>query len=192
MVPFVTRLEDLSPNARIRGVLPDRPVTVVQTEWHGTQALTLTYRDDTGKLDHELSTARVRPHSRSRKRAVPGASTPMASSSVSRQRLSASGGAPPPPGGDGEQGEIEGIEAGQSVARRFYGTVSVDPVRMSRDAGQIADEVVKHLVGLVDATVEVRIEIEATTEEGFPDDVVRTVTENAKTLKFDQQGFEES
>jgi superfamily II DNA or RNA helicase len=29
-------------------------VTVVQVEWHGTQALTLTYRDDQGKVDHEL------------------------------------------------------------------------------------------------------------------------------------------
>ncbi len=48
------RLEDLAPGARIRGVLPDRAVTVVQVEWHGTQALTLTYRDDAGKVDHEL------------------------------------------------------------------------------------------------------------------------------------------
>ncbi len=38
----------------MRGVLPDRAVTVVQVEWHGTQALTLTYRDDAGKVDHEL------------------------------------------------------------------------------------------------------------------------------------------
>jgi hypothetical protein len=48
------RLEDLAPGARVRGVLPDRTVTVVQVEWHGTQAMTLTYRDDTGKVDHEL------------------------------------------------------------------------------------------------------------------------------------------
>jgi SNF2 family DNA or RNA helicase len=47
-------LEDLTPGARVRGVLPDRPVTVVQAEWHGTQALTLTYRDDGGRIDHEL------------------------------------------------------------------------------------------------------------------------------------------
>jgi hypothetical protein len=63
---------------------------------------------------------------------------------------------------------------------------------MSRDAGQVADEVVKHLAGLVDTDVEVRIEITAKSEDGFADDVVRTVTENAKTLKFDQHGFEES
>jgi superfamily II DNA or RNA helicase len=49
----VTRLEDLTPGARVRGILPDRPVTVVQAEWHGTEALTLTYRDD-GRVDHEL------------------------------------------------------------------------------------------------------------------------------------------
>jgi hypothetical protein len=78
-----------------------------------------------------------------------------------------------------------------SKPRRFYGVVVVDPVRMSRDAGQVADEVVKHLAGLVDTNVEVRIEITASSEEGFADDVVRTVTENAKTLKFDQHGFEE-
>jgi hypothetical protein len=63
-------------------------------------------------------------------------------------------------------------------------------MRLARDAGQVAEEVVKHLEGLVDADVEVRLEITATREEGFPDDVVRTVTENARTLKFDQHGFE--
>jgi hypothetical protein len=91
-----------------------------------------------------------------------------------------------PANGDG--GPTTPVEA---VPRRFFGSVAVDPVRLSRDAGQIADEVVKHLVGLVDAKVAVRLEIEATAEDGFPEDVVRTVTENARTLKFEQQGFEE-
>ena len=76
--------------------------------------------------------------------------------------------------------------------RRFYGVIDIDPVRMSRDAGQVADEVVKHFAGLAGTDVEVRIEITAESEEGFAEDVVRTVTENAKTLKFDQHGFEES
>jgi hypothetical protein len=35
-------------------VLPGRSVEVVQVEWHGTQALTLTYRDDAGRVDHQL------------------------------------------------------------------------------------------------------------------------------------------
>jgi hypothetical protein len=49
-----TRLEDLTPGARVHGVLPDRAVTVVQAEWHGTQALTLTYRDDEGRVGQEI------------------------------------------------------------------------------------------------------------------------------------------
>ena len=49
-----TRLEDLTPGARVRGIIPSQTVTVVQVEWHGTQALTLTYRDDAGRVDHEL------------------------------------------------------------------------------------------------------------------------------------------
>jgi superfamily II DNA or RNA helicase len=48
------RLEDLVPGARVRGVFPDRAVTVVQVEWHGTNAITLTYRDDNGRSDHEI------------------------------------------------------------------------------------------------------------------------------------------
>src|SRR6266576_3084751 len=48
------RLEDLTPGALVLGVLPDRLVTVVAVEWHGTQALTLTYRDDAGRVDHQL------------------------------------------------------------------------------------------------------------------------------------------
>src|SRR2546423_6902911 len=50
----LVQLEDLTPGARVRGVLPDRPVTVVQVEWHGTDVITLTYRDDHGRTDHEL------------------------------------------------------------------------------------------------------------------------------------------
>ena len=82
--------------------------------------------------------------------------------------------------------------AEDKLVRRFYGTKSLDPQRMSRDADQIAMEVVKHLVGLVDANVEIKIEISADVPSGVGEDVVRTVTENAKTLKFEQHGFEES
>jgi predicted AAA+ superfamily ATPase len=78
------------------------------------------------------------------------------------------------------------------LVRRFFGVKTLDPQRVSRDADQVAAEVVKHLVGLVGADVEVKIEISANAPDGVPDDVVRTVTENAKTLKFEQHGFEES
>ena len=76
--------------------------------------------------------------------------------------------------------------------RRFYGAVELGPVRMSRDAGEVAENVVQHLAGLVGAKVAIKLEIEAEFPDGVPDDVVRTVTENAKTLKFEQHGFEEA
>ena len=77
-------------------------------------------------------------------------------------------------------------------ARRFHGTVSLDPTRVGRDAGQIADEVISHLSGLVGAEVTVTLEIDAEIPDGAPENVVRTVTENSRTLKFVSHGFEES
>ena len=73
---------------------------------------------------------------------------------------------------------------------RFHGTVSLDPSRVGRDASRIADEVIAHLVGLVGAKVSVTLEVEADIPSGAPDHVVRTVTENSRTLKFTSQGFE--
>ena len=74
--------------------------------------------------------------------------------------------------------------------RRFHGAVALDPVRVGRDAGTIADEVISHLAGIVGAEVEVTLEIEAKIPEGANENVVRTVTENCRTLKFKDQGFE--
>jgi hypothetical protein len=74
--------------------------------------------------------------------------------------------------------------------KRYHGTVILDPARVGRDAGRIADEVVTHLVGLVGSSVRVTLEIDAEIPEGAPDNVVRTVTENSRTLKFTSSGFE--
>ena len=105
--------------------------------------------------------------------------------------LEPGGGPVPPPTEPGpEPGAVTPPAA--KAARRFFGVKSLDPQRVSRDADQIATEIVTHLVGLVGANVEVKLEITAEVPEGVPDDVVRTVTENAKTLKFEQHGFEES
>jgi hypothetical protein len=62
---------------------------------------------------------------------------------------------------------------------------------MGRDAGQIAEAVVQHLASVLGADVEIRLEIDAKIPEGGSDEFARTVTENARTLKFDQHGFEE-
>jgi hypothetical protein len=76
--------------------------------------------------------------------------------------------------------------------RRFHGSVSLEPTRVGRDAGRIADEVISHLAGLVGSNVNVTLEISADVQAGVPEKVVRTVTENCRTLKFKDHGFEES
>ncbi len=76
--------------------------------------------------------------------------------------------------------------------RRFYGAVPVDPDRLGRDAGRIAQEVVAHLQGLVGTETEVTIEIRASSADGFPDAVVKVVSENAAALRFTDHGFESS
>jgi predicted AAA+ superfamily ATPase len=88
-----------------------------------------------------------------------------------------------------------GFETGNSGGkkthpRRFHGSVTLDPTRVGRDAGRIADEVLSHLSGLVGSSATVSLEIEVTVPDGVSDDVVRIVTENARTLKFGTQGFE--
>ena len=75
--------------------------------------------------------------------------------------------------------------------RRYYGSVKVDPVRLGRDAGTIAQEVIQHLLTLPGAKVEITLDIHAELPSGAPDNVVRTVTENARTLKFKAGGFED-
>ncbi|MGH9896514.1 MAG: SNF2-related protein, partial [bacterium] len=48
------RLEDLQPNAAVRGIVLDSAVTVVNVEWHGSDALTLVYRDAGGRIGQEI------------------------------------------------------------------------------------------------------------------------------------------
>jgi predicted AAA+ superfamily ATPase len=93
-------------------------------------------------------------------------------------------------GREGKAGGSEPTTGPLPGPTRFYGSVALDPTRVGRDAAQIAQEVIAHLAGLVGARVEVTLEIEAVVPTGAPENVVRIVTENARTLKFTMQGFE--
>ena len=138
---------------------------------------------------------------------LPGADAPglLVKPDVARRQLDAE---KPQPGGGGEAVR-PGTEGGDPAPGggpgpgvpppdkptatqpvRFHGTVPLDSARVGRDAGRIADEVISHLAGLVGARVTVTLEIEAEVPSGAPDHVVRTVTENSRTLKFTNQGFE--
>jgi len=93
-----------------------------------------------------------------------------------------------------ETGKLTGIGGTKPkapVLHRFHGSAKIDATRLSRDVDLIASSVVQHLAGLLDAKATITMEIEAEIPSGAPDSVVRTVTGNCRTLKFENSGFEE-
>lgn len=74
---------------------------------------------------------------------------------------------------------------------RFFGVKALNSERIAADFKKVADEVLAHLreEGI---QLTVRIEIDAVKPSGFGEAQVRTVSENARTLRFDQSGFEET
>jgi len=121
-----------------------------------------------------------------------------------RQQAASTGGATGEPitngGGDttgrpvvnGGGGGTTNVEPPGPVLNRFHGSVQLDPLRLGRDAARIAEEVVQHLSGIVGANVEITLEVQAELPEGASEKLVRDVTENCRTLRFSNYGFEES
>jgi hypothetical protein len=134
----------------------------------------------------------VRPETASRQMdagapAATGSTPSGAETGTGTGALPAAGGASAATGATG----AAGVALAAKTPRRFHGTVQLDPARVGRDAGRIAEEVIAHLEGITAAEVRVTLEIEASIPDGTPPNVVRTVTENSRTLKFDHFGFEE-
>jgi predicted AAA+ superfamily ATPase len=74
---------------------------------------------------------------------------------------------------------------------RFYGTVHLDPERFGRDLNRLYQEVIQHLAAPDGVDLEITVEICAAKKDGFPDTTARIVSENARTLKFNESGFED-
>ena len=101
--------------------------------------------------------------------------------------------APPPvtaASGDRKPGSIPPAPRPPAAPKRFHGMVTLNAMKVSSEAGRVAEEVIAHLAGLVNADVTVTLEIEARIPDGAPEHVVRTVTENGRSLKFTSHGFE--
>ena len=50
----MVRLEELKKGTRVKGLLSNDTVTIVDIQWHGSSAVELTYKDSSGKPDSEL------------------------------------------------------------------------------------------------------------------------------------------
>jgi hypothetical protein len=75
---------------------------------------------------------------------------------------------------------------------RYFGSKPLQADRYALDFKKVADEVLAPLAATPGVTLKVSIDIEATAPDGFDDAKVRTVSENASTLRFEQSGFEDA
>jgi hypothetical protein len=74
---------------------------------------------------------------------------------------------------------------------RFFGVAQINPERYARELTRLSQEIIQHLAAPEGVELEIRVEIAARKPDGYPDDKVRNVTENARTLKFETYGFED-
>jgi hypothetical protein len=72
----------------------------------------------------------------------------------------------------------------------FVGSVKLEPMRIVKETRRIAAAVIDILSTLPQAEVDVKLEIMAKVPSGVSDAVVRTVSENTKTLGFRAARFE--
>ncbi len=96
-------------------------------------------------------------------------------------------------GEEGKRGDREEETSEQPAdVRVFRGSVSLDDARPVKHFGDISKEILDHFASQVGVDLDVQLIVTAKKPEGFTDHIVRTITENARTLKFDDgAGFSE-
>ena len=76
------------------------------------------------------------------------------------------------------------------LTTRLFGDVELNPVRFYRDAESIEKEILKHLTSIRGVNVKLTLHIEANSDDGFSQDIERTIKENGQTLGFGNVEFE--
>lgn len=74
--------------------------------------------------------------------------------------------------------------------KSFYMTASLDTTRINRDVNKLVEEIISHLTEVDGNQVSISLEVHASFKNGADAQTVRTVTENCRTLKVDNYGFE--
>jgi len=70
-------------------------------------------------------------------------------------------------------------------------SADLDNTRINRDVQRFVEEIIQHLTSVDGARVKVSIEVEAEAVDGFTQQTVRTISENCRTLRVRDSGFEE-
>jgi predicted AAA+ superfamily ATPase len=91
-----------------------------------------------------------------------------------------------------EPGRPVGEAATPPLKTRYFGVTELSGDRYASDFRKLAEEILAPLLATRGVTLNISVEIHAETPEGFDDAKIRTVSENATTLKFNQSGFEDA
>lgn len=75
--------------------------------------------------------------------------------------------------------------------KHFYMSVKLDNTRVNRDINNYVQEIIQHLMSVDGANVELKLEVEVEAPNGIPSTTVRTVSENCRTLKVTDFGFDD-
>ncbi len=102
--------------------------------------------------------------------------------------------------GQGEQqpggtpGQASGDTGGNSALKntRFFMSVKLDNTRVNKNVNDYLTEVIQHLMSVDGADVELMLEVSVSAPSGIPSSTVRTVSENCRTLKIQNFGFEDN
>jgi hypothetical protein len=95
-----------------------------------------------------------------------------------------------PPVSGGAKSGRSATPAPQAVFRRFHGTISIDVPDPIGHFAQIVQNVVEHFSAQYGTEVAISVDVEARRSDGFDPKTVRTVRENAATMKFGTAEFE--
>lgn len=75
--------------------------------------------------------------------------------------------------------------------KHFYMSVKLDNTRVNRDINNYVQEIIQHLMSVDGANVELKLDVEVEAPNGIPSTTVRTVSENCRTLKVTDFGFDD-
>jgi hypothetical protein len=73
----------------------------------------------------------------------------------------------------------------------FYMSALLDSTRINRDVQRLVEEVIGHLTSAPGSHLEVTLEVNIKAPDGLPQQIIRTVSENCRTLKVKDFGFDE-
>jgi hypothetical protein len=120
-----------------------------------------------------------------------GAARPGISPSVPAEIRGHGGYVPPRVDDDSAAFEDYAPSVPEPRSRRFFMAADLDITRINRDVQKYVEEIIQHLTSVDGANVTVSLEVHAEATDGFDKQTVRTVSENCRTLRVRDSGFEE-